>query len=231
MPSNSVDKVPRFGSAVTASDAKLDYKIIIMGAAGVGKTAIVQQFLYEIFPVEHIPTVEELHRAEFELKGTGKLVLDILDTSGTYQFPAMRQLAINNGDAFILVYSIDNADSFEEVRRLKDAINGEWAANGQKVPPIVVAGNKTDVEEKRVVKKELAETVIAIDWEIGFSECSAIRNENVLKIFQKLLVQARTPYALSSNMIKKRRQSLPNYPLVPFKEKEATVKRNSCAVS
>ena len=42
--------------------------------------------------------------------------LEILDTAGTEQFAAMRQLYIANGHAFALVYSIDSQASFLELQ-------------------------------------------------------------------------------------------------------------------
>lgn len=44
---------------------------------------------------------------------------------GTFQFPAMRKLAMNSGDAFILVYSVDSLESFEQVETIRQTILDE----------------------------------------------------------------------------------------------------------
>ena len=58
--------------------------------------------------------MEDLHNGEYEVHGR-TLKLEILDTSGSYQFPAMRKLSIRTADGFVLVYSIDDEESFEQV--------------------------------------------------------------------------------------------------------------------
>lgn len=55
-------------------------------------------------------------------KHKNRLTLDILDMGGKNEFPAMQRIGISNSNAFILVYSVDDPDSFEEVRRLRDLI-------------------------------------------------------------------------------------------------------------
>lgn len=113
----------------------------MMGAAKVGKSAIINQFLYSTFTPKYKRTVEEMHHGDFNVSGI-QLTLDILDTSGSYEFPAMRDLSIKSADAFVLVYDVNDANTFLEVKTLRAQILSTKGA-----VPIVVVGNKLDLVE------------------------------------------------------------------------------------
>lgn len=55
-----------------------------MGAAKVGKTSIITQFLYNTFTTKYKRTIEEMHQGNFSIAGVS-LTLDILDTAGSYE--------------------------------------------------------------------------------------------------------------------------------------------------
>jgi Ras family. len=59
---------------------------------------------------------------EYELPDGAQLTLDILDTSGAYQFPAMRELSISTADAFVLVYAVDDASTWDVVKDLREQV-------------------------------------------------------------------------------------------------------------
>lgn len=97
-------------------------RIVVFGAAKVGKSTIIKQFLFNQFTKRHIKTVEDLYVADYNLSSGASLTLEILDTSGTYQFPAMRALSISNGNAFLLVFSVHSEDSWREIDDLRQQV-------------------------------------------------------------------------------------------------------------
>ncbi|GFO00569.1 ras-related protein rap-1b [Plakobranchus ocellatus] len=193
-------------SVTSPNIPKSHYRLVVMGAAGVGKTAIVSQFLYDQFVSEYKETIEELHRGEYYMNGV-HLTLDILDTSGAHTFPAMRKLAIDNGDAFVLVYSVENEETFQEVTSLREQILEE---RGENDVPIVIVANKTDVGDcHRSILPETAESLVCLDWGNGYVEASAKDNVNIVGIFKEILRQSKVRYELSP-AVKRRRQSMPS---------------------
>lgn len=97
-------------------------RIVVLGAAKVGKSSIIQQFLYDQFSKRYSRTIEDLYVAEYNLSSGASLTLEILDTTGSYQFPAMRALSISNGNAFLLVYSLDDEDSWKQLKELRHQV-------------------------------------------------------------------------------------------------------------
>lgn len=69
--------------------------------------------------------------------------LQITDTTGSHQFPAMQRLSVSKGHAFVLVYSVTSKQSLEElgpiIMMLKE-VKGDQLADA----PIMLVGNKKD---------------------------------------------------------------------------------------
>ncbi|KAK6479604.1 UNVERIFIED_CONTAM: hypothetical protein FKN15_067956 [Acipenser sinensis] len=201
---------------------KTQVRLVFLGAAGVGKTALIQRFLQDTFETKHRKTVEELHSKEYEISGV-LVTIEIMDTSGSYSFPAMRKLCIQNSDAFALVYAIDDTQSLEVVKSLRDEI---LELKEDKFTPIVVVGNKMDREEGRQVPSEAVLSTVELDWNNRFLEASAKDNENVVEVFSELLQQANLPSRLSP-ALRRRRETFPK----DSSSRPPMNKTNSCSVS
>lgn len=196
--------------------------VVFLGAAGVGKTALIQRFLKDTFEPKHRRTVEELHRKEYQV-GDVKVTINIMDTSGSYSFPAMRKLSIQNSDAVALVYAVDDPESLEAVKSLRHEI---LEVKEDKYTPIVVIGNKIDRHSERLVSSKDVLTTVELDWNHSFLESSAKDNVNVLEAFRELLQQANLPGWLSPKL-HRRRETLPK----ERSKRPPMNKNNSCLIS
>lgn len=73
-----------------------EYKLVVLGSGGVGKSALTVQFVQGIFVEKYDPTIEDSYRKQVEVDNS-QCMLEILDTAGTEQFTAMRDLYMKNG--------------------------------------------------------------------------------------------------------------------------------------
>ena len=123
----------------------------MFGAAETGKSSLIARFLGQAFEEAHKPTVEDFHSSQI-YSGESLCYLNIIDTSGSFEFPAMERLAMEKADAFIFVYSIDNVKSFEKV---KAGLNRLCEVKDIEKVPIIVVCNKADLAEDITVLRGL----------------------------------------------------------------------------
>eukprot|EP00002_Diphylleia_rotans_P032021 TRINITY_DN668_c0_g1_i1.p2 TRINITY_DN668_c0_g1~~TRINITY_DN668_c0_g1_i1.p2 ORF type:complete len:118 (-),score=26.72 TRINITY_DN668_c0_g1_i1:1234-1587(-) len=97
------------------------YKLVIVGAGGVGKSALTVQFVQNLFVEKYDPTIEDSYRKQVDIDGES-CMLEILDTAGQEELTAMRDQYMRSGHGFVLVYSITSTASFNDIADLRNQI-------------------------------------------------------------------------------------------------------------
>ncbi|XP_070541721.1 GTP-binding protein Rit1-like [Ptychodera flava] len=162
------------------------YKIVLLGQGGVGKSALTMQFVTHSFIDYHDPTIEDAYQQQVRIDGETGL-LDILDTAGQAEFTAMRDQYMREGEGFIICYSITDRRSFQEAAEFKKLI--ERVRKTDDIP-VVLVGNKYDLEHLRKVSKEEGEA-LAREFGCPFFETSAALRHFVDDVFHTLVREIR----------------------------------------
>ena len=143
-------KVPKFPRTKKFSSVRQQtetlVKIAVLGAADVGKTCLIKSMFGAEFSDGHNQSLYNVYQTTVDCK-YGKFVLEFTDISGRQTFPAMRTLAISRTDICILVYSLEDARSIEEISKLKEEILSIQGKIGRDIP-LIMAGNKVDLLRK-----------------------------------------------------------------------------------
>jgi len=126
-----------------------EYKLVVVGGGGVGKSALTIQLIQNHFVDEYDPTIEDSYRKQVTIDEETCL-LDILDTAGQEEYSAMRDQYMRSGQGFLCVYSITNKTSFEEISTFREQILR--VKDSDKVPMVIV-GNKSDLDADREVSQ------------------------------------------------------------------------------
>ena len=167
------------------------FKIVLIGDMQVGKTSIRERYMGEGFPTHYMPTLG----ADFSIKDidleTAKIRWMIWDLAGHHTFSVVRERYYYGAVGALVVYDITNKESFDHIPLWIDEF---WknSFNNKKFP-ILLIGNKIDLEWKRkVMEEQIAEYLEKLNQEChsyGFHVdhiyTSAKNNININDAFKK----------------------------------------------
>ncbi|KAG5682290.1 hypothetical protein PVAND_011650 [Polypedilum vanderplanki] len=158
------------------------YKLVVVGSGGVGKSCITIQFIQSYFCSDYDPTIEDSYTKRLVIDEV-VAKLDILDTAGQEEFSAMREQYMRSGEGFLLVFSVTDYASFEEIYKFHRQI---LRVKDRDEFPMLMIGNKSDLEAQRVVSIDKAQE-LSRQLKIPYLECSAKVRINVDQAFIELV--------------------------------------------
>jgi len=161
-------------------------RLCILGPGAVGKSALTMRFTDDHFEEDYDPTIEESYRISANVDGR-IAKLDILDTAGQEDFAALRPVWYRKKDGFLLVYAVNDPNSLEQLKMFYNDINQYY--ENDVVPPMLLIGNKVDLEET-MTSKSLLENAenIAKNWNaLEHMKTSAKTSYNVKAAFANIV--------------------------------------------
>ncbi len=171
------------------SSGGFDYmrKVVMIGAGGSGKTALVNRFLTHKFSEEYIVTIGSQFAVKtVALQGNNgrNVVVKLLvwDLAGQQRFDFIRGSYYRGSKGALLVFDTTRKSTWIElpkwIQETEDAL-------GERIPIILLA-NKVDLADERVITTEMAEEFVREHGLVGYLETSALTGQNVEEAFYLL---------------------------------------------
>lgn len=157
-------------------------KIVLLGEAQVGKTSLVYRFVNDSFSSSYKSTLGvNLLKKDLEVDEYGETSAQIWDLGGQESFRNLRKLYLEGAHGGMLLYDVTNKRSFQ---KLDNWVQSFKETRGDK--PLLLIGNKIDLEEKIEVTKETGQEY-ASEHGFEFIQTSAKTGNNVDKAFHDLI--------------------------------------------
>ena len=152
----------------------ISFKIIVIGDSGVGKSCLTTQAVRNNFQEFYQATVG-FEFLTFNLRINNNVVkLQIWDTCGQEVYKSLISNFYRNSSLALILYAINNRDSFQHAENWLNDLKNQSNPNVR----VFLVGNKSDLENERVVSKEEAENFKNEKKLDRFIETSAKTGEN-----------------------------------------------------
>ncbi|KRX02396.1 P-loop containing nucleoside triphosphate hydrolase [Pseudocohnilembus persalinus] len=155
------------------------YKIVFLGDQSVGKTSIINRYMFDTFDGKNQPTVGIDFISKSLYFEDRQIRLQLWDTAGQERFRSLIPSYIRDSAVAVICYDISNRLSFQNAPKWIDDVRAERG------PEVIVCliGNKQDLEEQRQVSQEEAQQK-AKELDVIYLEVSAKTGNKVQHLFK-----------------------------------------------
>ena len=165
------------------------FKLIIIGDSNVGKTNIMSQYIKQEFNINSKSTVGVEFGNKIIKINDKTIKAQIWDTAGQERYKSITSAYYKGAKGAFIVYDITSKITFDSIDKWIQDLN----LFGDKNMTLLLIGNKSDLENKREVKKEDGEEK-AKAFGLGFIETSACTGDNIDKTFEIMLKEVCNKY-------------------------------------
>jgi len=166
---------------MATSKKTLNFKLVLLGDAAVGKSSSVERFVKDEFFEFQQPTIGAAFLTQTVALDEYIVKFEIWDTAGQERYRSLAPMYYRGAAAALVVYDITSAESFTGAKTWIEELQRQGSAD----IVIGLAGNKMDLETKREVPKEEAKAYAQENGCI-FYETSAKTGENINHIFNAI---------------------------------------------
>jgi small GTP-binding protein len=149
-----------------AADSNNRFKAVIVGTVAVGKTNILKHIMQQGFSPASLTTERyDRHEVVFEFDSGGSSAgashplvvrVDLWDTAGQEVYRSMTPLFYRDAKLCIIVYDVTNRSSFVDAKWWYTQFLEYATPQFGPPPPVLLVGNKADMEHLREVRQEEA---------------------------------------------------------------------------
>ena len=161
--------------------------ILIIGDSSVGKTSLITRYTNGTFKEEYLATIGLDFYSKEEIIDNKTINIKLWDTAGQERFKSLTQNYFKNAEGVLLTYDITNSASFENLKDWISSIKNNMEGKNYFIP-IIIIGNKIDMEESREINKEDAQK-FAKENNYKYFETSAKTGEGVDNAIRELIIQ------------------------------------------
>ena len=145
--------------------SKIEYKFILIGNSGVGKTSILKFLSTGVFPPEIISTIgvdKKTLNVSVEVEENNKkikkdFIISLFDTAGQEKFRSIAATYYRGSDGILLLYDITDRNSFESIEMWINSIIESIGKKADSKYVILLIGNKLDLISEESSKREVEE--------------------------------------------------------------------------
>lgn len=152
-------------------------KVVFLGAAGTGKTSLVQRFLEGDFGKDYTTTIGIDFFSKPVQVQDRTVNLQIWDTAGQERFKSLIPCYVRESNIAVIVYDVSDPNTFDEAKGWQKTVANERGSDAV----CVLVGNKNDLEAK-VDAEQVAQ--YAHQHQMSTIETSAKTGQNVMRLFR-----------------------------------------------